>query len=493
MTGFTPGPQPISSGALQVQANGTPLGVANTLNFGNNITTSLNATSNTLKVDVNIPTPNVVIQLQANGTAQGAANTINFRNNLNVTVNTSTNTATVDNPYNGTLNFQSNGTPLGAANTINYGNNVTATYNAAANTIRIDVSVPSGGIAVANGGTFVATVNTINAGNNVSVSVNNVSNTATFNVTAPPATIAAQNSSGGALGTGNTIQAGNNVTLTVNNIANTITVAALAPIKIYYNGANTVYTYSTTPTAKGILDSTSIILPAFTTNTTFLLSGSVLFAAAHPNRFYFSLDGNTYISSGYDNANSGDGYITTSMQMIYTVPGDGSSHTLGIFIEASGGTGQTNVYDRWLSATTISQQGSSAAQYQPYNINLFYPGVWNYNQLLLVHEFPFRANVAANFGQAQSGGKSYAKAMIAATANTQANIYYCSNSTNQANSSNWTQIGYITFSAGSANGTFTANGSNNFIFNQGDWIIIQGPAVPDSTLSSVSLTIAADR
>jgi hypothetical protein len=128
---------------------------------------------------------------------------------------------------------------------------------------------------------------------------------------------------------------------------------------------------------------------------------------------------------------------------------------------------------------------------EPYVIAAFIAGTANSLQVVLYHKFAAAVTIPLNFGLTNSAALSEASALALPTATTVFTISQCAAAADPTIAGNWNYVGGVTFAAGQFAGTFASNGVINFA--QGDKLRVLSPAMPDTTLGNIALSIAGDR
>lgn len=108
-------------------------------------------------------------------------------------------------------------------------------------------------------------------------------------------------------------------------------------------------------------------------------------------------------------------------------------------------------------------------------------GVLTASQDLLYHKFSKGVTFPANFGSYQ-GHTSEATSVANATASTVINV-------DKSTGGAFSNVGTLTFPAGSGSVTFATSGGGAVSFAQGDVLRVQGPASADATLAGVAATL----
>lgn len=113
----------------------------------------------------------------------------------------------------------------------------------------------------------------------------------------------------------------------------------------------------------------------------------------------------------------------------------------------------------------------------------FAPGLMTASQQLLIHTFVVSASLAANLAGWQFG------ATANATSSTVIGVYKAL----AASPNTWTLIGTITIGAGTITPTLATVGGSAYTFAVGDRMMIQGPSLPDPTLTAPNISALLTR
>lgn len=140
------------------------------------------------------------------------------------------------------------------------------------------------------------------------------------------------------------------------------------------------------------------------------------------------------------------------------------------------------------STTTASKLTWNGAQWvsdKPFDVHCFAPGTLSADQILL------RVPLARDVAWPTGFGGSYAMARVVGTGSTVLTIHAGSNSVGALGPG--TQIGSITFGAGSATGSFATTGGAAQSLLAGWVLSILGPASADATLADIGIVLAGTR
>lgn len=121
---------------------------------------------------------------------------------------------------------------------------------------------------------------------------------------------------------------------------------------ILYAGAAATLVYDPN-TSISYLSSCSISVPASNRERRYMVSGFFRFSGSHGVHTAMALDG---AHEQYAQAFPA-GSVTTvpvALGTLMTVPGDGKIHTIGIWIEDAGATGNLTFYERYVFAQPVS-------------------------------------------------------------------------------------------------------------------------------------------
>lgn len=142
--------------------------------------------------------------------------------------------------------------------------------------------------------------------------------------------------------------------VSITNAPGSVTISATGTAASYYSGSSTTINIDPgvpmTP-----LDSSTITIPASSSTRKFIISAYFQFTGSHGIGSAIHFDGAAYTQrQKWAGSGDPDASFSSFGPLIVTVPGDGNSHTISIYVSDAGNTGAVYFYNRWILAQPLS-------------------------------------------------------------------------------------------------------------------------------------------